>query len=163
MHASVPSSTAPPLYNFPIPSLFSSSNSGTNWFYTTAAIIVSLLILEQSVYKYKKRHLPGDSWTIPIIGKFADSLHPTIENYKKQWSMGALSVLSVFNNFIVMASSNEYSRKILNSPTHAEPCLVNSAKQILLPNKISVIGSSLLARYMSTTARFSTCSLLARP
>lgn len=32
-----------------------------------------------------------------------------------------------------MASSNEYARKILNSPTYTEPCLVHSAKQILLP------------------------------
>lgn len=37
-------------------------------------------------------------------------------------------------SFIVMASSNEYSRKILNSPGHAEPCLVHSAKQILMPD-----------------------------
>lgn len=34
-------------------------------------------------------------------------------------------------SFIVMASSNDYARKILNSPAHAEPCLVHSAKQIL--------------------------------
>jgi hypothetical protein len=33
-----------------------------------------------------------------------------------------------------MASTTEYSRKILNSPAHAEPCLVYSAKQILLPD-----------------------------
>lgn len=33
-----------------------------------------------------------------------------------------------------MASSNEYSRKILNSPNHAEPCIVNAGKQILLPD-----------------------------
>ncbi|KAI0069982.1 cytochrome P450 [Panus rudis PR-1116 ss-1] len=33
-----------------------------------------------------------------------------------------------------MASTNEYARKILNSPTHAEPCLVHSAKTILLPD-----------------------------
>jgi len=33
-----------------------------------------------------------------------------------------------------MASSNEYSRKILNSPTFAEPCLVHSAKQVLRPD-----------------------------
>lgn len=130
----MPSSTSAPLYNFPITSLFPSSTSGTSWLYTTAAIIVSLLVLEQAVYRYKKRNLPGDAWTIPIIGKFADSLHPTIENYKLQWNKGALSALSVFNIFIVMASTNEYSRKILNSPTHAEPCLVNSAKQILLPD-----------------------------
>lgn len=33
-----------------------------------------------------------------------------------------------------MASSNEYARKILNSPTHAEPCIVHAAKQILMPD-----------------------------
>ena len=37
-----------------------------------------------------------------------------------------------FCSFIVIASSNEYSRKILNSPTYAEPCLTSSAKPILL-------------------------------
>lgn len=30
-----------------------------------------------------------------------------------------------------MGTSNEYSRKILTSPTFTEPCLVSSAKQIL--------------------------------
>lgn len=30
-----------------------------------------------------------------------------------------------------MASSNEYARKILNSPQYAEPCLVHAAKQVL--------------------------------
>jgi hypothetical protein len=35
------------------------------------------------------------------------------------------------HSFIVMASTNEYTRKILNSPAHAEPCLVASAKQVL--------------------------------
>lgn len=35
-------------------------------------------------------------------------------------------------SFIIIASSNEHSRKILNSPDHAEPCLTSSAKPILL-------------------------------
>lgn len=30
-----------------------------------------------------------------------------------------------------MGSSNQYARKILNSPTFAEPCLVYSAKTVL--------------------------------
>ena len=30
-----------------------------------------------------------------------------------------------------MASTNQYTRKILNSPTYAEPCLVHSAKAVL--------------------------------
>jgi C-22 sterol desaturase len=147
--ASMPSSTAPALYSFPFPSIFPSATGALTWGYTVLTIVAALLILEQSVYRIKKRHLPGDSWTIPVIGKFADSLKPTMEGYMKQWNSGPLSALSVFNmfvffgfwcravhkfteySFIVMASSNEFSRKILNSPNHAEPCLVHSAKQIL--------------------------------
>ncbi len=67
------------------------------WTYTTFAILLALLALEQSVYRYKKKHLPGDKFTLPIIGKFADSMKPTMENYMKQWNSGALSALSVFN------------------------------------------------------------------
>jgi len=48
--------------------------------------------------------------------------------------MGPLSCVSVFNLFIVMASTNEYARKIFNSPTHAEPWLVASANDILQPD-----------------------------
>lgn len=35
-------------------------------------------------------------------------------------------------SFIVIASTTDYARKILNSSTLAEPCLVRSAKQVLL-------------------------------
>jgi C-22 sterol desaturase len=56
-----------------------------------------------------------------------------MEGYKKQWNSGTLSAVSVFNIFIVMAASNEYSRKILNSPAYTEPCLFKSAKTIFLP------------------------------
>lgn len=97
MHASMPSSTSDPLYSFPIPSLLSSTSGQATWLYTTLAVIASLLILEQSVYRYKKRHLPGATWTIPVIGKFADSMKPTMEGYMKQWGSGALSAISVFN------------------------------------------------------------------
>ncbi|KAJ7596760.1 cytochrome P450 [Mycena floridula] len=130
----IPSSTAgSPLYT--IPGLFPLKTSQSlTWLYTTSVILLSLLILEQTIYRIKKRHLPGDKWTIPLIGKFADSVHPTMEGYKKQWDSGDLSAISVFNIFIVMASSNEYARKILNSPQYAEPRLVHSAKIILQPD-----------------------------
>jgi C-22 sterol desaturase len=49
------------------------------------------------VYRYKKAHLPGAKWTIPVIGKFADSLNPSLEGYKRQWYSGPLSAVSVFN------------------------------------------------------------------
>jgi C-22 sterol desaturase len=87
-----------PLQNIRFPSL--SSDTGS-WLYTTLTIIAALLVLEQSVYRYKKRHLPGSSWTIPIIGKFADSLKPTMEGYMKQWQSGELSAVSVFNMYEV--------------------------------------------------------------
>lgn len=67
---------------------------------TVGAIIVSLLVLEQVHYRSKKGHLPGDRWTIPIIGKYAASLHPTLEGYQRQWDSGALSALSVFNMYV---------------------------------------------------------------
>ncbi|KAJ7071426.1 cytochrome P450 [Mycena amicta] len=130
--AGIPSSTPSPLYTFS--NSLKGSDGSFTWLYTTGAILFALLALEQTVYRVKKRHLPGDTWTIPVIGKFTDSMRPTMENYMKQWNSGVLSAVSVFNIFIVMASSNEYARKILNSPTYAEPCLVHSAKQILLPD-----------------------------
>ncbi|GAA5901638.1 uncharacterized protein JCM6883_000347 [Sporobolomyces salmoneus] len=96
------------------------------------AVIVTLLIAEQTLWRYRKSTLPGHSWQIPLIGQFAESLNPTMEAYKRSWSTPLASV-SVFNIFIVIASTTEYARKILNSSTMAEPCLVRSAKQILLP------------------------------
>lgn len=40
--------------------------------------------------------------------------------------------LAILFSFIVIASTTDYSRKILNASTYTEPCLVRSAKQILL-------------------------------
>jgi C-22 sterol desaturase len=67
---------------------------------TLVTIVLSLLILEQAIYRSKKQRLPGDRWTIPIIGKFADSVHPTLEGYQRQWDLGALSAISVFNMYV---------------------------------------------------------------
>lgn len=102
--------------------------------FAVLAVVATLLLAEQYNYQKKKAGLPGPKWTIPIIGKFADSLHPSLEKYQEGWNSGPLSVASVFHIFIVIASSNEYARKILNSPTYAEPCLVASAKKVLCPD-----------------------------
>ncbi|KAF8602682.1 cytochrome P450 sterol C22-desaturase [Ceratobasidium sp. AG-I] len=128
--ASVPSTTASSSFSDAQPE--SAVDSSRSMLVTALAVIGALLVLEQTVYRIKKKHLPGAKWTIPVIGKFADSLSPTLEGYKRQWDSGALSAVSVFNMFIVIASSNEYTRKIMNSPTYTEPCLVASAKQVLL-------------------------------
>lgn len=102
--SSVPSpshSPSSPLANFPVPSFLPTSTQAT-WLYTTLAIVAALLVLEQSVYWYKKKHLPGATWTIPIIGKFADSMNPTMEGYMAQWNSGALSAISVFNMRVIL-------------------------------------------------------------
>lgn len=93
----MPSSFTSQLGQIPVPSFFPSQGGTSTWLYTTAVIVLSLLVLEQTVYRYKKSSLPGPKWTIPIIGKFADSVNPTMEGYLKQWESGALSALSVFN------------------------------------------------------------------
>jgi len=116
------------------------------WVTSLLVVVLSLLVLEQSVYRYKKKHLPGAKWTIPVIGKFADSLKPTMEAYKKTWAT-PLAAVSVFNIFIVMASDNVLTRKILNSPNHTEPCLVASAKQILDPNNWVFLNGKVHADY----------------
>ena len=66
------------------------------WLTTALVLLATLLVAEQYVYRYKKKHLPGATWTIPVIGKFADSLKPTMAAYHKTWS-NPLSVASVFN------------------------------------------------------------------
>ncbi|BGP67982.1 Cytochrome P450 61 [Rhodotorula toruloides] len=96
------------------------------------AVVVTLLIAEQALWRSRKRHLPGKNFQIPVIGQFAESLNPTMEAYKRSWATPLASV-SVFNIFIVIASTTDYARKILNSSSATEPCLVRSAKQILLP------------------------------
>lgn len=86
------------LYNATSSHVVSTVQGSTlTWLYTTLAIVGGLLALEQGVYRYKKRHLPGDKWTIPVIGRFADSMSPSMEGYQKQWDSGPLSVVSVFN------------------------------------------------------------------
>lgn len=46
-----------------------------------------------------------------------------------------------------MAADNSIARKILNSPNHAEPCLVASAKQILIPENWVFLGGKEHADY----------------
>jgi len=105
------------------PSNIAAAFSDLSWTTTILVLVATLLVVEQSVYRYKKAHLPGAKWTIPVIGKFAgvplslpawlagspllthafswteiltDSLAPTMEKYKKTWAT-PLAAVSVFN------------------------------------------------------------------
>ena len=53
-------------------------------------------------------------------------------------------------SFIVMVSDNALTRKVFNSPSFAEPCLVASAKQVLLPENWSVPPPSSVLRSWPT-------------
>ncbi len=78
-----------------LPSLKSSSWTSTAT--TVVVVIATMLVLEQWLYRSRKAHLPGPKWTIPVIGKFMDSLHPSLENYMAGWNSGPLSAASVFH------------------------------------------------------------------
>jgi C-22 sterol desaturase len=108
---------------------------------------ISLLILEQTVYRSKKGDLPGDKWTIPLVGRFLNSMHPTLEKYRKQWDSGPLSCVSVFNIFVILASSNDYARKIFNSPQFAVPCIVDAAVKILEPDNWVFLNGKIHVEY----------------
>lgn len=132
------------------------------WMYTTVAIVVALLALEQSVYRYKKSHLPGDRWTIPLIGKFADSMKPTMEGYQRQWASGALSAVSVFNMCVSISDHIPYSclynmSFVPWSALGAIFSLLGVAVRILPVSFIltlGIIASSSWHRRMNTRARF---------
>ncbi|KAG0174256.1 RNA polymerase C-22 sterol desaturase [Apophysomyces sp. BC1015] len=97
-----------------------------------ATAILGLLVYEQLDYRRKKGPLPGPSFKIPVIGSMMDSMYPTFEKYHEKWDSGELSCVSVFNRFIVIASTCELSRKVLNAPPeYVEPAVVDSMKHIL--------------------------------
>lgn len=97
-------------------------------------VLLGIVFLDQIVYQIKKKNLPGPVFKIPIIGSFLDSKNPTFQSYLSKWESGALSCVSVFHKFIVIASTNDLSRKILSSSQFTQPALIDAGKKILLPS-----------------------------
>ena len=143
--ASIPMSTDSPLQYFASPHLFTDFFS-SSWVYTSLAVIAGLLVLEQSVYRYKKGHLPGSKWTIPIIGKFADSMSPSIEGYQRQWDSGELSAISVFNMYV--SSVKLYSITSVASDLLLWPLQINiPAKSLILRPTLNHVLSHLRSKF----------------
>lgn len=125
--------------------------------FTVLAVIATLLLAEQYNYQKKKAHLPGPKWTIPIIGKFADSLNPSLEKYQEGWNSGPLSVASVFNMYVFavcLGAATVWYR--LSSLT---PRLINSTVSSRLASASASAALSSLLRPTSMPAKSSTALL----
>lgn len=59
------------------------------------------------------------------------SMDPKFEEYQAKWASGALSCVSVFHKFVVIASTRDMARKVFNSPTFVKPCVVDIAPKLL--------------------------------
>lgn len=100
-------------------------------FFTAIAII---LVWDQISYQIKKGSIAGPLFKFyPIIGPFLESLDPKFEEYKAKWASGDLSCVSIFHKFVIIASSRDLARKILQAPKFVKPCVVDVAVKILRP------------------------------
>lgn len=54
---------------------------GVNGWTLVLTAIAVVLIAEQVRYRNRKGSAAGPTWTIPIMGSFLDSMHPTFEGY----------------------------------------------------------------------------------
>ena len=90
---------------------------------------------------------------MPFMGPFLESVYPDFDVYKRKWASGELSCVSVFHKsvspraldrpclgaltvggrFVVIASSRDMARKVLNSPMYVKPCVVDVAHKLLRP------------------------------
>lgn len=98
------------------------------------ALLVVGLIYDQIVYLQKKGSIAGPRFKLwPVIGPFLESMNPKFEEYEAKWASGPLSCVSVFHKFVVIASTRDLTRKILNSPAYVKPCVVDVAIKLLRP------------------------------
>merc|ERR1712169_144931 len=90
-----------------------------------------MVAYDQCSYLWQKGSIPGPAWKIPFIGPFLESVNPKFEEYKAKWASGELSCVSVFHKFVVIASTRDMARKVLNSPAYVKPCVVDVAHKLL--------------------------------
>jgi sterol 22-desaturase len=84
-------------------------------------------------YRRQKAQLAGDTWKIPFVGPFFESVNPKFHKYYAKWISGSLSCVSVFHKFVVIAATRDMARKVFNSPTYVKPCVVDIAHKLLRP------------------------------
>ncbi|KAI5785004.1 sterol C-22 desaturase [Peziza echinospora] len=103
--------------------------------FTSFAVTVFLLCVayDQFVYQRNRKGIVGPTFKLPFMGPFLESINPKFQEYAAKWASGPLSCVSVFHKFVVIASTRDLARKVLNSPQYVKPCVVDVAKKILRP------------------------------
>ncbi|EGY18142.1 hypothetical protein VD0002_g7713 [Verticillium dahliae] len=100
------------------------------WQYAVT-LLLGIIVYDQVMYIKRKGSIAGPRLKIPLMGPFIQALHPKFESYLVQWASGPLSCVSVFHKFVVLASDRDIAHKVFKTPSHAEPCIVPIAKDIL--------------------------------
>ncbi|PNS16947.1 Cytochrome P450 61 [Sphaceloma murrayae] len=108
-------------------------SSFTPW---TALLTILMLCVgyDQISYQMQKGSIIGPMFKEPFIGPFLESVYPKFEKYHAKWMSGDLSCVSVFHKFVIIASTRDVARKVLNSPAYVKPCVVDVAQKLLRPN-----------------------------
>ncbi|KAK8929857.1 hypothetical protein H634G_01560 [Metarhizium anisopliae BRIP 53293] len=94
-------------------------------------ILAMCVVYDQISYLMNKGSIVGPAWKMPFIGPFLQSMNPKFEEYYAKWASGPLSCVSVFHKFVVIASTRDMARKVLNSPMYVKPCVVDVAHKLL--------------------------------
>ncbi|PHH62258.1 hypothetical protein CDD81_7318 [Ophiocordyceps australis] len=94
-------------------------------------LVAMCVVYDQVSYIINKGSIAGPSWKLPFIGPFLQSVNPKFEEYYSKWASGPLSCVSVFHKFVVIASTRDMARKVLNSPAYVKPCVVDAAHKLL--------------------------------
>lgn len=104
------------------------------WIQWVVTLVLLVLTYDQVCYQMNKGCIVGPTFKMwPIIGPFLESLDPKFEEYVAKWESGKLSCVSVFHQFVVIASDRDLARKIFQSPSYVKPCVVDVAVKILRP------------------------------
>ncbi|KAI9892863.1 MAG: RNA polymerase C-22 sterol desaturase [Vezdaea aestivalis] len=106
---------------------------GLNGWSVCITLLLMAVVYDQFKYIWNKGTIAGPSMKIPFIGPFLESVNPKFEQYHAKWASGALSCVSVFHKFVVIASTREMARKVFNSPMYVKPCVVDVAHKLLRP------------------------------
>ncbi|ANZ73497.1 BA75_00539T0 [Komagataella pastoris] len=105
------------------------------WWQAILAVVIGVVSYDQIMYQIRKGNIAGPKFKVwPVIGPFLESLDPKFEEYKAKWDSGPLSCVSIFHKFVVIASTRDLARKILQSPAYVKPCVVDVAVKILRPS-----------------------------